>query len=104
MNGRIEKSLHGRLLIALSFIFFLIFLVVVRCAWLQIKEGGAMADYVREQVGGSKLLHEPRGPIVDRNGAELAVSVMTKSLYVDPSHVDNPTELAAELAPLISIS
>ena len=104
MNGRIEKSLHGRLLIALSFIFFLIFLVVVRCAWLQIKEGGAMADYVREQVGGSKLLHEPRGPIVDRNGAELAVSVMTKSLYVDPSHVDNSTELAAELAPLISIS
>ena len=42
--------------------------------------------------------------ILDRNGRELAVSMMTQSLFVDPNHVQDVDELAADLAPILQIS
>ena len=49
-------------------------------------------------------MQSPRGAIVDRNGRELAVSTMTKSLFVDPNHVENAAQLAKDLAPLVDKS
>lgn len=34
----------------------------------------------------------------------MAVSLMTKSLYIDPNHVKDPETLASDLAPLINMS
>ncbi|MBR1396930.1 MAG: PASTA domain-containing protein, partial [Selenomonadaceae bacterium] len=71
-----------------------------RYAWLQLVQGSELAERMRSQVGQDYLIQSPRGAIIDRNGRELAVSTMTKSLFVDPNHVENPEELAADLAPL----
>ena len=60
------------------------------------------AILMRYQVGQDYLIQSPRGAIVDRNGRELAVSTMTKSLFVDPNHVENPQQLAEDLAPLVN--
>src|SRR5262245_48356551 len=38
-----------------------------------------------------------RGPILDRNGAELAVSVEADSIYAVPQDLDNPARTAAQL-------
>ena len=75
-------------------------IVICRYAWLQLVEGSELAERMRYQVGQDYLVQSPRGAIVDRNNRELAVSTMTKSLFVDPNHVENPEELAADLAPL----
>ena len=75
-------------------------IVIFRYAWLQLVQGSELAERMRYQVGQDYMIQSPRGAIVDRNGRELAVSTMTKSLFVDPNHVDNPEELAADLAPL----
>ena len=78
-------------------------LVVFRYAWLQLVQGSELAARMRAQVGESYLAQSTRGAILDRNGRELAVSTMTKSLYVDPNHVKDPETLASELAPLIGL-
>ena len=75
--------------------------VVFRYAWLQLVQGSELAERMRFQVGHDYSVQSPRGTIVDRNGRELAVSTMTKSLFVDPNHVENPQELAKDLSPLI---
>ena len=75
--------------------------VVFRYAWLQLVQGSELAERMRWQVGHDYSVQSPRGAIIDRNGRELAVSTMTKSLFVDPNHVENPAQLAKDLAPLV---
>ena len=91
-----------------SFLAFLMLgvlgLTVGRYAWLQLVQGNSLGERMKAQVGQDYAIQSPRGAIVDRDGRELAVSTMTKSLYIDPSHVENPQEVAANLAPLIGKS
>ena len=79
-------------------------IVVFRYAWLQLVQGSELAERMRWQVGHDYSVQSPRGSIVDRNGRELAVSTMTKSLFVDPNHVENAEQLAKDLAPLVGKS
>ena len=78
-------------------------LVVLRYAWIQLVQGEQMSERMRFQVGEDYKLQSPRGAIVDRNGRELAISTITKSLFIDPSHVKDANTLAAELAPLVGL-
>ena len=64
--------------------------MVLRYAWLQLVQGDSLAQRMREQVGSDFAIQSPRGTILDRNGREMAVSVMTKSLYVDPTQSKTP--------------
>ncbi|MBR6012543.1 MAG: PASTA domain-containing protein [Selenomonadaceae bacterium] len=84
-------------------VFLLIGLMVVlfRYGWLQLVQGSELAERMRYQVGQDYLVQSPRGAIIDRNGRELAVSTMTKSLFVDPNHVEDAQQLAEDLAPLV---
>ena len=81
-----------------------VILLIFRYGWLQLVQGNSLGERMKSQVGQDYAIQSPRGAILDRNGRELAVSTMTKSLYIDPSHVENPQEVAANLAPLIGKS
>ena len=81
-----------------------ILVITFRYGWLQLVQGSELAERMRYQVGQDYLVQSPRGAILDRNGRELAVSTMTKSLFVDPNHVENPQQLAEDLAPLVGKS
>ncbi len=83
------------------FLLGLIVVIVIRYGWLQLVQGSELAERMRWQVGHDYSVQSPRGAIIDRHGRELAVSTMTKSLFVDPNHVENPAELAKDLAPLV---
>ena len=100
------------------FVLGLFFLVFIRLFWLQIVSGGEMANKLASQSIGDERNFSPRGSIVDANGEELAVSIMSKSLYVDPQEMDdnpdswergkmprrNPRKLAADLlSPVLNI-
>ncbi len=76
-------------------------IVTLRYGWLQLVQGAELSERMKYQVGQDYSVQSPRGAIIDRNGRELAVSTMTKSLFVDPFHVEDPHKLAMELAPLI---
>lgn len=65
--------------------------VFLRLVWLQIIENEELAKRSMNQVTGKVTKYSPRGAILDCNGEELAVSIMSKSLYVDPVEMqDNP--------------
>ena len=77
--------------LTLMALFFL--LVIVRLFWLQVVNGTELAAKERAQILSEVKLHAPRGAILDRNGQELAVSLIARSLYVDPAAVvDVPEE------------
>lgn len=103
----IRSTLQGRIgYVALVMIGVLVILVF-RYAYLQIVQGDALAQRMRDQSGYEFRIQSLRGAILDRSGKELAVSSMTKSLFVDPNHVydtHTPEELASDIAPLIGLT
>lgn len=80
----------------LGFIVLLILLAFVvaicRLFWLQIIQGPGLADKLANQASARRILTSPRGSIYDRNGKELAVSLLTKSLYVNPHEMGHINE------------
>lgn len=87
----------------LSVLWLVILVLVGRIGWIQFVDGKRMTDKVETQLRESKTLHSPRGTIYDRNGRELAVSSMTKSLYADPSQIQDADQLAGALASLLEM-
>lgn len=78
-----------------SFVCLLLLIVFtgvgLRLAWLQIVRAGDLSQMAQSQLTADMVQKHPRGRIVDRDGEELAVSIMTGSLYADPEGmVDSP--------------
>ena len=96
-RAKVQKSINILVMVLLGGLAVVLF----RYGWLQLVQGRELSERMRYQVGQDYLVQSPRGAIIDRNGRELAVSTMTKSLFVDPNHVENPQQLAEDLAPLV---
>ena len=99
-RATVQKNINILVMVLLGGLLVVLF----RYGWLQLVQGRELSERMRYQVGQDYLVQSPRGAIVDRNGRELAVSTMTKSLFVDPNHVENPQQLAEDLAPLVGKS
>lgn len=77
--------------------------LAVRIAWIQFGEGRRLSARVQDQLQESRVMQSPRGTIYDRNGRELAVSSMNKSLYANPQEIKDADTLAELLAPILGI-
>jgi len=99
---RIVK-IERRIAHSLSLLLIIIIILVVRIAWVQFVDGKRMVAKTEVQLKENRTLHSPRGTIYDRNGREMAISGMTKSLYVNPSEVKEPDQIASTLAPLLGM-
>lgn len=110
------KDGHQRFGYFVALILFGFIAVFLRLGLLQIIRGEHLAKEAQEQLSANITRNNPRGKIVDRNGEELAVSIMAKSLYVDPKEMqegpkDNkatvirniPVLAAKLLAPVLNI-
>ena len=62
------------------------------------------AVYGESQRLHSVVLPAQRGSIVDRNGAELAISVRRQSVWTDPKLVRDPAGAARALAPVLNLA
>jgi cell division protein FtsI (penicillin-binding protein 3) len=89
--------------IGLLFALFLVLLTLaaVRATWLGTVRSGSLSDRaVSQQI---EDVPDParRGTIFDRNGAELAVSEDSVTVFAHPFLIKDPSKVAARLAPLV---
>lgn len=70
----------------------LLLAVTGRLFWLQVVRSNELLAETKAQLTSDAEKLSPRGRIVDRNGEELAVSIMTGSLYVDPEKMKDGEE------------
>ena len=92
----------------IAFLLFLLLAAMLglagRIAWIQMVDGPKLAAKAKSQLQESKTLQSPRGTIYDRNGRELAISSLTKSLYVNPQLFNkDAVTMANQLAPLLGM-
>jgi len=97
-------GLERSIVVFLSGLLVLIIILAGRIGWIQFIDGKRMTAKIEVQLSESKMLHSPRGTIYDKNGRELAVSSMTKSLYANPSEIKDGDQVAGALAGLLGMN
>ncbi|MDU4959657.1 MAG: penicillin-binding transpeptidase domain-containing protein [Sporomusaceae bacterium] len=99
------QPVYKRIALVLTLIMAALALLALRIAWIQFVDGKAMAEKMQAQLKDTRLLYSPRGVIYDRNGRELAISAMRKSLYADPGEIpaQRREETARLLAPILAM-
>ena len=101
---RLTTSFKGRIALAVAAISLIIIILIGRMGWIQFVDGKKYSDKMRQQIQENKKLQSPRGTIYDRNGRELAISSLNKSLYVNPKDFkSDPVAVAAALAPIVKV-
>ena len=98
---------NRRALWVVAFLCVWMLLIIGRLAWLQIVRHDYYAGKAKRYQQKETDLLAARGPIVDRNGKELAVSLVTDSLYADLKLLKAPEvrrQAAETLAPLLQMS
>ncbi len=88
--------------IVLGFLLALYAVVIVRAFQIQVADGGAIRQRGKNQYCVRVPLIPKRGVILDRTGSELAVSISTKSIFVQPARLKDPAKVAALLSRRLS--
>ncbi len=104
-TDRFLRGVHTRGAVLLLVFLGCALAVLIRLAWVQLVQHDRYAAWSLRQTRDMQELYSPRGTIYDRNGKQLAFSIMVKSLYVDPGMLNvAPGEAAEVLAPLLHIN
>lgn len=87
------KALLGVLLLA----------VVAKLVHVQVLEPDRFVEVGQSQRLRTVRLDADRGRILDREGHDLALSVLRPTVFADPSQIDDPLATARRLAPLLDV-
>jgi cell division protein FtsI (penicillin-binding protein 3) len=95
----------GRTLFVAAFIAFWMVIVCARLIHLQFSQHDALANRARQQQQNSVETTPQRGDLLDRHGLQLARSVQTVSLFLDPDGLDAETldKTAEQLSQVLEI-
>lgn len=80
-------------------------LLLVRFAWLQLVDGDELMERAITIAEENRARQSPRGKILDRNGRELAISRMAKSLVINPGKVkpEDRENLESKLSEILKL-
>lgn len=81
----------------------LLLAVVGKLVEVQVMEPDRFVAVGEEQRLRTVKLDASRGRIVDRNGNDLALSVLKPSVFADPGQIDDPRATARALAPVLDL-
>lgn len=86
-DGRRRLSVLGLVMLVVFFG------VILRLGWLQLVRADELGRMSTSQLSRSHTKLTPRGRIVDRDGEELAVSIMTGTLVADPEGMEDDADI-----------
>jgi cell division protein FtsI (penicillin-binding protein 3) len=98
-----ERARRERLSIVIAGVTLGFLAMGARCFHLQVLRAPALLAQAIAQHEKAIDLDPRRGPILDRNGQELALSVDVDSLYADPKKIGNADAVARRLAPVVGL-
>jgi len=104
MAKKKTPTIKKRIQIFLMLMLFLFCGVLSRILWIQLALGSSFDKIAQAQVGDEFIMQSPRGTIYDRHDRQLAISLITKSLFIDPNHVKEPESFVSELSAIIGMS
>ncbi|MFN2530296.1 MAG: penicillin-binding protein [Pyrinomonadaceae bacterium] len=91
-KSRPDVSLSRALLVA-AFLGFWMVAICARLIFLQVTQHDGLINRAHQQQQNEMETSPPRGELLDRQGRELARSIQTVSLFVDPQSFEEPNAL-----------
>lgn len=104
MTGTEKKWLRFRIVTVLVGFAIFFLALLTRAFQLQIISGDALKQLAQRQHFKVTEILPERGKIYDRNGIELAVSLMVDSVCADPNRIKNPKIVADHLARILEMN
>lgn len=98
-----RKWLKMRLVIIMVTFLVCFIALLSRAFHLQVLSGEELQKLARRQHTATLSLHPERGMIYDRNGENLAISVLADSVCADPSRITNPARASRQIASLLNM-
>jgi len=98
-----QRTLRLRLMLLALGVCLWAGVIVVRLVQLQVLDRSKYEVQAARQSERTINLDPRRGPILDRNGRQLAVSVDVESIYAVPTDIDDPVRSARELATALQL-
>ena len=92
-----------RLLVLLAVLASLFAILASKVVDLQVLNPSRYVAFGTAQRTNTQVLAAERGSILDRNGAEMAISKPARSVFVDPGLIEDPVVEAAAVAPLLGL-
>src|SRR2546427_3205403 len=108
-RAQAEEKAHGpraqraRLILLVVAVGAGLLAILGRCAHLQVIRAPELLDQARAEQERTITLDPLRGPILDRNGKELAVSLDVDSVFAAPAEVDDPAGAARRLSAVVGV-
>ncbi|MFB3924446.1 MAG: penicillin-binding protein [Syntrophales bacterium] len=104
MTRKAKKKWKLRLWTLLAFFIVIFSILIGRAFQLQILSGKTLKPLAHKQHIKALQLQPERGVILDRNGEELAVSILMDSVCADPSRIVSQEQVSSALASIINES
>ena len=104
-----REKVQYRIGLLLVVIWGLLGILGLRLAWLQLVRGADLRERAVSIAEENRSRQTPRGKITDRNGRELAISRMAKSLVLNPTKAkekltpEEQADLVAKIADILQI-
>jgi len=99
-----ESKINRKRIYFLFILFLIAFsLISYRLVSVQYLDASKYQAYAQYQHMGEFVLHSKRGKIMDRNGNELAVSLIEKTIYANPMEIEDPDEAAIAISEVLDI-
>lgn len=102
MRGKYKGLISQRISFSVGFYYFLIFILIIRLGYIQIINPEKYTDKAIVQQQKDEIIQPKRGTILDRNGKELAVSIVTYDILVEKSYVKDVQKTAEEISKVLS--
>lgn len=111
-TGRNKASVKGkkRILFLFGFLVFMLLILSLRTAWIQIVRGEEYTDIAVDQQTSDISVDAKRGMIYDRNGEILASSTICYNVWIRPAQINENyqgaerTQLETEMATILDMS
>ncbi len=97
------RNIRRRVIMLFAFTLAAYMALVLRVAWIQFVRGAELSQGALENRLQEIQIQARRGPIYDRQGRELAVSVTVDSVYAIPAEVTDAQAEASTLASLLGM-
>ncbi len=104
-----RQKVQKRICFLLMIIWGLLCVLGLRLAWLQLVRGSDLRERAISIAEENRFRQTPRGKITDRNGRELAISRMAKSLVLNPTKAkekltaEEQADMVAQVASILQI-
>lgn len=102
MRGKYKGLISQRISFSVGFYYFLIFILIIRLGYIQIINPEKYTDKAIIQQQKDEIIQPKRGTILDRNGKELAVSIVTYDILVEKSYVKDAQKTAEEISKVLN--